>query len=323
MTLNKKNGFTLVEISLVLGIAALMLIGFMSGIAATINRQRYTDATNDFADFLRRMYSETINVQNSRSGSLFTYNNGEEEFYYCNLAGISAHESGELSTSSQETDGLPGRTNCAIYGKLINFGEKDDNTIYIYDVVGLAVDIHNPVSASSTAGELAAVYVDTLTLSQGSNGICSVSPAGAMETYHTSWGASIETAGSDTHEPFRGALLIVRSPNSGAIRTYVMEGQVMGIQEVIDKDTAVSCNSITPVMTEVSMNRASLVDHLNGTDLNQQFEMKDADFCVSYDGLFSSLRQRNNIRVVADGHNSTAVQFIETNLSPEEGGNRC
>lgn len=317
----RKTGFTFVEISLVLAVSALMLVGFISGISATINRQRYSDASNDFADFLRRIYSEVTNVQNPRTGTLFSVTGpNNAEYYYCNLAGLSAHQSGILQTS--KSDGYPGRTNCAIYGKLISFGESDDGTLYVYDVVGRATDITHPISVATTTEELASVYLDTLTLAQRTTGDCSVTTAAAVESYHPSWGSHIETTNKET-ENFTGALLIVRSPKSGAVRTLVMQGQTMNFQKVINDNNIASCNQIDSIMNEVNQERASVVNHLLGESDNNKFEMKEADFCIGYDGLFSFFGERNNIRVKADGHNSTAVEFVQTDLSPDEGGNRC
>ena len=318
-----KKGFTLVETVFVLSISGLMLLSFMAGIASMVGSQRYSDATNDFVDFLRRIYSETINVQNSRTGALTT-TVGDSEYYYCNLAGLSAHLDGKLDVA--KTDGLPGRTSCAIYGKLITFGEKDDDTLYVYDVIGLAIDINHPIAASNTATELAAVYIDTLTFKTNSNGSCSVEPAGAVESYHPSWGTRIESTVSDD-ALYRGALLIVRSPDSGAVRTYVLENQTPNIQTVISDRRNESCTAgVANSMREETSQKANLVDHLIGSDEEnnyQLFEQKEADFCIGSDQLFANIGRRNNVRVAVDGHNSTAVEFVETDLTPEEGGNRC
>ena len=74
-----KRGYTLVEISLFLGITMFIVVAFMATTGPTINRQRYNDTINDFAEFLRGVYSETVNVQNERMFYL-----GQND--YCSIA---------------------------------------------------------------------------------------------------------------------------------------------------------------------------------------------------------------------------------------------
>ena len=64
-----KEGFTLVEVMLVLAITSLMLAGLIGGTFGAIARQRYQDALNDFAEYLSRMYSEVISPETFGVGS--------------------------------------------------------------------------------------------------------------------------------------------------------------------------------------------------------------------------------------------------------------
>ena len=106
-------GFTLIEVSLFLGITALLFVGVTIGTQNAISQQRHSDAINGFTDFIKNVYSEVSNPQSTGHGN----------------------------------------SNKAIYGRLIVFGEdysidKEDNgrlkkndgrrDIYVYDVLGNA-----------------------------------------------------------------------------------------------------------------------------------------------------------------------------------------
>ena len=79
-----RRGFTLIEVALFLAVTGLLFAGVMVGVQNSIWQQRYNDTVQNFANFLRNVYSEVSNPQSSGNG-----------------------RSEEL----------------AIYGKLISFGE--------------------------------------------------------------------------------------------------------------------------------------------------------------------------------------------------------
>ena len=84
----KRNwrGFTLVEVSLFLAITAAIFVGIAVGTQNSIFQQRYNDAVQSFAEFLRTVYSQVTNVQNESAG----------------------------------------RSDKAIYGKLVKFNEEEN-----------------------------------------------------------------------------------------------------------------------------------------------------------------------------------------------------
>lgn len=309
----------MVETALVLAISAAALVAFMATISVRIGRERYNDSTNSFVDFLRRIYSETINVQNPRSGSIDSQND------YCTLAGQYAAAKAEQG-KNPDSDGYPGRSGCAIYGKLITFGENvgtsndDKRLLYVYDVIGRAIDLSHPLTTSGDiADQLAAVNADVLTFAKNeTTGLCSVLPVGDVEKYTPSYNSQIET--DEFNNLFKGALLIVRSPASGAVHTYVLEDEELELQRIIaENHSDLSCNNVESVHNSV----ANMHSDINGFLKDGKFELKEVDFCVGSSEIFASVNRRNNIRVAIDGHNSTAVEFVETDLSADEGGNRC
>lgn len=96
----QRKGFTLIEVSLFLAITGVLFLSVTIGVQNSIYQQRYSDVVQSFADFMRGVYDEVLNVQSL-------------------------------------SDGRHGR---AIYGKLVTFGETTDKqTVYVYDVIAQAV----------------------------------------------------------------------------------------------------------------------------------------------------------------------------------------
>ena len=62
---HKKNGFTLVEMSLFLAVTGLLFVGIIAGTQNTIRRQRYNDSVQNFVDFWRNIYASVSNTQNN------------------------------------------------------------------------------------------------------------------------------------------------------------------------------------------------------------------------------------------------------------------
>lgn len=61
MAKKAKRGFTIVEVSLVLAVTGLLLIGTIRGLSGSVARQRYNDTVQDFYDFLTNIYSKVAN----------------------------------------------------------------------------------------------------------------------------------------------------------------------------------------------------------------------------------------------------------------------
>ena len=113
--LGKKRGFTMIEVALFLAITGALFAGVTVGVQNSIFQQRYNDSVQNFAEFLRASYAETMNVQ-----------------------GV-----GE------------GRSNTIIYGKLIVFSaENGRNNITKYDLVGKDGDISSGEGLLEALGKL-------------------------------------------------------------------------------------------------------------------------------------------------------------------------
>lgn len=185
----ERRGFTVVEVSLFLAITGLLFLGITVGVQNSIYQQRYTDAVQGFADFLRSAYSEVLNVQSTGSGN----------------------------------------TERAVYGKAISFGGDEENEIVMYSIVGdinegcrsettLALQLSclnaDVFEYNGGAGSLATH--DTIT------------PFNIVEEYKPKWSTRIQktknASGNLEFSNYTGTIAIVRDPYSGKVKTMVLSG---------------------------------------------------------------------------------------------------
>ena len=183
----KKSGFTLIEVALFLAITGALFVGIMGGVQNSIFQQRMNDSVQNFIEFLRTAYSETMNVQSLGKG----------------------------------------QSNNATYGKLITFGESrglnDENWsgtdndsrrnhIYMYDVIG-RIDAEKEISTTSGALQMLKNLGANVMTKEDNE----IKLNGIVESYTPKWGAVIEDKDGGL---FKGSLLIIRHPNSGVVYTF-------------------------------------------------------------------------------------------------------
>ncbi|MBR3256639.1 type II secretion system protein [Candidatus Saccharibacteria bacterium] len=247
-----KKGFTLIEVALFLVITGALFAGIVTGVQNSIYQQRMNDSVQSFMEFLRTVYSETMNVQS-------------------------------LGT---------GRTDRAIYGKLITFGENTnlnfssdstnaENNIYVYDVIG---DVGEEVGFTSSA-------LSTLTrlnahvMTKDENGEITLN--GIVESYNPRWGAIIQDS---VGNPFRGSLLIIRHPNSGVVYTF--------FADVLEINESRKIGQLQPIDWTV-------------------FSLDQVNFCINPNGE-QGYPNRPNVRIVENARSGSGVELIpesdETNV---------
>lgn len=206
-----RRGFTLIEVSLFLAITGLVFVGIAVGTQNSIFQQRYNDSVQNFAEFLRTVYSQVKNVQNSES---------------------------------------KGNTKKAIYGKLVTFGEKldldgnsnSDELIFTYNVIGNIGDEEGNIIDQLTDLEANVVYA----VDDGAGHITGYEFAGFAESYMPRWGSKIQTTAGwsgDKYNQFEGTLLIVRHPSSGVIYTKILNETVQ-VNEILKGGSADSIKNI-------------------------------------------------------------------------------
>lgn len=282
--LSTKSGFTIVEVALFLALSGFLMVGLIMGANASISRQRYNDSVNSFAEFVRGTYADALNVSNDKNPD---------------VAGDQA-----------------GRTTTAVYGKLISIGEDDSNTIYTYDLVG------NAVSSSSVTSTR---VIDMMHDSAISANIfipnnCETNPVGCtysfyrLHSYEIPWGGAISRgrdAGARNGERFHGAILIVRSPVTGSLRTYTFNYdngavsnklQEVGIKNYINFHSQASYQYARTVFK-------TFLTQLSNTAVANGGE-NDLIVCVDSEDNRGS--NRRGVKITARATNSSGVMLTET-----------
>jgi len=103
-----KPGFTIIEMMLFLAVSGAMAAGIMVGVGATVNAQRYRDATHSLVSFFQGEYDRVVNVQNDHDRNLG-----------CSTSGI----------SQSITPQVPGTSECTIIGRFITTGRDGRSLI--------------------------------------------------------------------------------------------------------------------------------------------------------------------------------------------------
>ena len=187
MGVKKQRGFTIVETMIFLGISGLLLVGLLAGTTVAIQRQRYSDSVNTTQSFIQQQYSEALNVVNARRGN-----------EVCNASNI-------VVASGTGTSEAPGTSDCLVLGRAIDVA-VNGTKMTAYHVVG-----RPPAGEEDpdlTDDELLKQYQPTLVKNV------------EVDDYEVPWGAKISAMRQTQTGPVN-RLLVLRSPRSGALYTYV------------------------------------------------------------------------------------------------------
>lgn len=181
-----KDGFTLIEVMLVLAITGMILLGLLGGTFSSIAHQRYNDSLRNFAEFLSLQYSEVLSPE---------------------------------SIGKESDDYNLGNSEEVILGKVIVFSGQDNSEVYSATLIGdIAPLVQRPTTTPSFMEDLlssttnAALYCGT-----------DKSPSTVKE-YIPLWESQLTQPGTE-HDPykkdrkFKGTVIIARTPNSSTINT--------------------------------------------------------------------------------------------------------
>lgn len=297
-------GFTIIEVSLFLAISGLLFVGIAAGTGLNVARQRYNNAVEDYTEFLRRLYSQTEDVQNGREGSL------DSRVTNCTVAGSAIKALDSRHTSEE------GRTNCAIYGKIAIFNERlkdgdvaNTDKIMVYDIIGDVIDNDHPLpnTAKDQLSALLAIHAEFIAYEKDDAGYCKLAPAGGFYSYTPDWSSHIET--TEKNEYWSGAVMIFRSPIDGTIHTYSLNlnSSNKRITDPIENTAAASCNSVP--INRLRTSNAYLADYFNES-ASPHFTDEEIDFCVNSEDSYAYNGRRRNVRIKADGNGSAAVELV-------------
>lgn len=262
-------GFTVIETVLFLGITGLLVLGVLIGVGNNVNEQRYRDAAETFKSVVQSQYASVTNVQNGRSSQ-----------YVCNsVAGVVDAPVGQQ----------PGQSSCFIIGKYVRIekGEIDSYTILATARTG--------VTPTDTRDITLLKEAYTINLSRAE-----------VESKEMEWGTEIATPvptgspASTATTPRSIGLLIIRSPDSGQVYTFVSN-------TVPTKSDIESLNPLTPPKFLSDM-------LITGKTTPGQAEQI---VCVESSGLFTNRQMALYIAPYASG--SSAIELVSNDTLTDRG----
>lgn len=329
-----KLGFTILEVSLVLAIAGLLFIVLIQGTGTRIAQERYKDTVNDVVDYLRSTYASVFSVENVRETS-----EGANE--YCTTA--DPHDGG-YSKVDNEHNNYPGRSRCAIYGKLITFGESYDDgeydgvhpEIHIYDIIGTIYEEDEKLNNGTwnanydktTIGSLGAVGANVVSIHKNSSGNYRLVTAGQSDVKTLPWEGQIQDAKGNI---FRGAVAIVRSPSTNAYNTYIYSYKSprnyfsdydhfeLDIQRAIAEQPSTSAANLIHQYGHKFLNAPIYNANTSSpTSTSRLYDNADLILCISTPDLESTNGRRRAVKIDAGGRDSSAIELLEADSKATE-----
>jgi type II secretory pathway pseudopilin PulG len=202
MGTKKSAGFTIIETMLFLGISGLLIVTFIAGAGASINVQRYRDATETLKSVIQQQYADLTSVQNARDNN-----------WSCGTTALPSNSGSVVQDR--------GQSECLLLGKYVRI---EDDKISIYRVLGYQL-------ASAAAGDINSLK---------NNYALNVSRV-ETDSSTLEWGTEIASpvkfnGASITNPPAsrKVGILVIRSPDSGRIYTFSNEGNAVPDDENIN-----------------------------------------------------------------------------------------
>lgn len=186
------QGFTIIEVILVLAITGLLLAGILAVLSNNINQQRYNDSLRSFEDFLQSQYAAVDSTVNIRDNN-----------YECTSTGIN-----RLGTPGSENRG---QATCTIVGRYITTENSGENLVSkpIFATVDvLDEDVQKAVDESAQIAAMDIVTAGTIYTEDD-------------ETFKLPWATNTYTDAADPENSKEFSMAIIRLPISGSIRTYI------------------------------------------------------------------------------------------------------
>lgn len=277
---SEREGFTLLEVTIVLALTGLLLIGLLGGTAAAIQTQRYNDSVRSYAEYLRTIYSEVINPES-------------------------------LGAGNSSNKNVEGGGNYAIYGKVLVFGynygpgtdnEDDTRSVYSATLIGDA-NVPN-ITVNGFVNELAAVHAELFCGKR----ISGTEYNSTLSRYEPTWQAELMQVNDPNHEPplsvndrFKGTVIIARSPSSGAVHTIYTD-QTYDLRD--------GCKSLSDSYAGQNLKHDLAEFSQNPNTASVKFVTEPVGFCVKSQNV--SAGNYREVRIAEDGRNTSAISILNT-----------
>lgn len=180
-------GYTVIELSLFLGISALLFTVAIFATGSTIRNTRFTDSGRSLEAYAQKQYDDIINGVNPRTNDLTC-------------------TSGTVGVGTQ----TPGTSNCLLVGKLLLF-QVNSPTVMTYDII--ATDPGLNVDFSKTDEQLIATVYQPQVITSAN-----------VLPYEIAWQAPVigirRISTSDASPLATNAIALIRSPRSQRVLAY-------------------------------------------------------------------------------------------------------
>lgn len=246
MNTQSPRGFTIIEVMLFLAVSGALAAAILVGSSAVIGQQRYRDSVHSFKGLIQEQYGQVANVMN-----------GDTRNPICSESGgvLIINE----DDSARQTRGT---SECVILGRFMLVRPEQ---VTVYNVIA-----KEPDGGSAEGSDVAVLGSYSFTVHQ-------------PEEHAISWRARLVEPG--TSDDVSAGVLIVRSPLSGAVLTYVKD--VPGDME----DDAIGA-MLAGMISDGNMTRK--------------------EFCVDSQGM-SGMGSRLAVRINERASNQSAVEVpLET-----------
>ncbi len=311
------SGFTIIEVMLVLAVTGFLFVGILGGMSGSLARQRYKDAVQDTADNFRRMYSYVVDTQ--------VYSRDNDSVCY----GLTsdAIEGSSLVSNNKNTG--RGRSDCVVYGLVATIANSH---IEFTELIGKEYEVVREEVAKNDGKDTDMLKdIEVLQLADANNVVASANSSGActsiglvnlLEASDSRWGTRIlDTNGNE----LAATILIFRSPKTGIIRTYVMDGTPRDNDKIIRYDDfseeSHSCTEKN-ILDTYGINEYIGEYKTEGDEkvFKSNFTEKELKICISsgdtgvYDG------RMRMIKIAKGGRSSSAIALIDMD---DEDANEC
>jgi type II secretory pathway pseudopilin PulG len=190
MGTQKTAGFTIIEVMLFLAVTGALAVGVLVGSGVAIGQQRYRDSVSTLKSFVQQQYNEATNVVNCRTGD-----------EACTDAVV-------VTPPSYVPLPQPrGTTDCLLLGRSISISGD-----------GTQVTAANVVAYRTS--DTATVPLESTDIEELKHYKLATSPID-QEVQSVAWSARVVKPKTETPQPL--ALLIIHSPLSGSVMTFVSE----------------------------------------------------------------------------------------------------
>lgn len=185
-----------------MAVTGLLVVAILAGTGTSINIQRYRDSVTSLQTALQDQYSEVVNVRNETSGQLS-----------CSADATVTVGSGGLAR---------GQGDCVLLGRYITTA-ADGKTLTMSAVVG-----YDTSTVADTDTSDLAILKNNYSLN--------ILPTSSQD-YAVEWGSALVKAGGGNN-PLAFSVLILRSPSSGVVRTFIDPGNVVANVDIHNLVTA-------------------------------------------------------------------------------------